>query len=133
RSASAARLKIASATSISIKVKPFSAGTPANDLKPRSRACLADDMHASVAGNVDGHMLLAASEGDAGGLGVAGGIEADAGLAAAGDIRDGALRPVIMRLGPPDVILPPRHLIAAAADLQGDGAGLENGGVARRF
>src|SRR5205085_8527752 len=101
-----------------MSVKPFSAGTPTNDLKPCCREGLADDMHASVAGNVDRHLLRAAPQGDPGRLGEAGGIEADARLAAAADVRDRALSPAIMRLGPPDVILPPRHLIAAPSDLQ---------------
>src|SRR5436853_3646265 len=77
-------------------------------------------------------MLGAAPQGDPGWLRKAGGIEADARLAAAADIWDRALRPGIMRLGPPGVILPPGHFIAAPADLQGDGAGFEDGGVARR-
>src|SRR5204862_700702 len=99
--ARAARLKMASATSISIRVKPS------------CPALLAHDMHASVAGNVDRHALLAAPQYDPGGLGEAGGIEADAGLAAAADFGFGALRPVIMGLHLPGAALAPRHLLAA--------------------
>src|SRR5205085_3382253 len=117
--ASAARLKMASATSISMSVKPS------------WRARLADNMDTSVAADVDRRRLVATAKRDPGRLCKAGGIEAQAGLAAAADVRDGALGPVIMSLGAPDTFLAPGDLIAAAADLHGDRPGFENGGVAR--
>src|SRR5688500_14558114 len=113
--AKAARLKMASATSISIRVKPF-AGSRPEQADRRRRPRSAADLDRAVMAYLDRDLPLLAPQGQPEGDGQPGGVKASAALATFADLGAGAARPRVAPDLAPVPVLAPRDRIAAGFD-----------------